>query len=70
MYYRDMDLIQTCKGSLRKQIQHRPIAEVHMAGLTTRDRGNFLTESRINDIKAMDKRNKEAVARETAKKVF
>jgi len=49
MYYRDMDLITSIRGPLRQQMQKKPIAEVHMKGLTTREgNDNFYTESRMN----------------------
>ena len=71
MYYRDMDLITSIRGPLRQQMQKRPIAEVHMKGLTTREwDNNFYTESRINSMFAKDKRSKDAQNRQIAQKVF
>ena len=65
-----MDLITTCRGSLRQKMQKRPIAEVHMEGLNTIGGGNFFTESRINSILARDKRSKDAIASQMKRRVF
>jgi hypothetical protein len=48
-YYRDYPIISRCQGNLKKYMQLKPLAEVHMEVLG-KDLGNLYTESRVREI--------------------